>query len=130
MFEMEDQRNWSDASYKTYSRPLSLPFPYPIAAGERVRQSVWIGVKEAAPAVEPSDADLVRLEVGGPVPEIVLGAATGAGSCTRRNRPGVRGRARRTRPAHAELAGRVEPRRTGGLPARRPSDRAGRRGIR
>ena len=77
VFEMEDQRNWSDASYKTYSRPLSLPFPYPIAADERVRQSVWIGVQEAAPEVEPSDPDLVRLEVGGPVPEIVLGAATG-----------------------------------------------------
>ena len=27
-FEMEDQRNWSDASYKTYVRPLALPWPY------------------------------------------------------------------------------------------------------
>ena len=27
-FEMEDQRNWTDASYKTYVRPLGLPFPY------------------------------------------------------------------------------------------------------
>ncbi len=26
IFEMEDQRNWTDASYKTYCRPLSLPF--------------------------------------------------------------------------------------------------------
>ena len=26
-FEMEDQRNWSDASYKTYVRPLALPWP-------------------------------------------------------------------------------------------------------
>ena len=24
IFEMEDQRNWTDASYKTYVRPLSL----------------------------------------------------------------------------------------------------------
>src|SRR5690606_5714125 len=24
-FEMEDQRNWTDASYKTYVRPLALP---------------------------------------------------------------------------------------------------------
>ena len=40
MFEMEDQRNWTDASYKTYSRPLALPFPYPLAAGERVVQSI------------------------------------------------------------------------------------------
>ena len=30
VFEMEDQRNWSDASFKTYSRPLSLPFPVTI----------------------------------------------------------------------------------------------------
>ena len=27
VFEMEDQRNWSDASYKTYSRPLAHPVP-------------------------------------------------------------------------------------------------------
>ena len=25
VFEMEDHRNWTDASYKTYSRPLALP---------------------------------------------------------------------------------------------------------
>ena len=48
VFEMEDQRNWSDASYKTYSRPLELPFPYAIAAGERVRQSVYIDVRDVA----------------------------------------------------------------------------------
>lgn len=42
IFEMEDQRNWSDASYKTYCRPLRLPFPYRIAAGETVRQRVTI----------------------------------------------------------------------------------------
>ena len=40
VFEMEDQRNWTDASYKTYSRPLALPFPYALAAGERVVQSI------------------------------------------------------------------------------------------
>ncbi len=32
VFEMEDQRNWSDASYKTYVRPLALPWPYVMAA--------------------------------------------------------------------------------------------------
>lgn len=40
VFEMEDQRNWTDASYKTYSRPLDLPFPYTVAAGDRVRQQL------------------------------------------------------------------------------------------
>ena len=33
-WETEDQRNWTDASYKTYYRPLALPFPYTLAAGE------------------------------------------------------------------------------------------------
>ena len=32
-FEMEDQRNWTDASYKTYVRPLALPWPYTLAGG-------------------------------------------------------------------------------------------------
>ncbi|RWP70366.1 MAG: hypothetical protein EOR09_27270, partial [Mesorhizobium sp.] len=39
-FEMEDQRNWSDASYKTYVRPLALPWPYILPAGEMLRQTV------------------------------------------------------------------------------------------
>ena len=30
-YEMEDQRNWTDASFKTYVRPLSRGFPYRIA---------------------------------------------------------------------------------------------------
>ena len=40
VFEMEDQRNWGDASYKTYSRPLSLPFPYTLKKGQKVQQAV------------------------------------------------------------------------------------------
>ncbi len=42
IFEMEDQRNWTDASYKTYCRPLSLPVPFDLAAHERVTQSVTL----------------------------------------------------------------------------------------
>jgi hypothetical protein len=42
VFEMEDQRNWSDASFKTYCRPLSLPFPYRLSAGEIQRQQIHI----------------------------------------------------------------------------------------
>lgn len=43
-FETEDQRNWSDASFKTYCRPLSLPFPYTIAKGETVTQRIAINL--------------------------------------------------------------------------------------
>ncbi|MFT4184985.1 MAG: hypothetical protein QM636_24035, partial [Rhizobium sp.] len=60
-FEMEDQRNWSDASYKTYVRPLALPWPYQLPAGETVRQRIVLtitdrrqalGMSAAAPSTE------------------------------------------------------------------------------
>ena len=43
-FEMEDQRNWSDASYKTYVRPLSRPWPYVMEQAVINRQSVELTV--------------------------------------------------------------------------------------
>lgn len=42
LFEMEDQRQWGDASFKTYNRPLALPWPYLLADGSRLEQSVEI----------------------------------------------------------------------------------------
>lgn len=45
VFEMEDQRNWSDASYKTYVRPLARPWPYVIAQGETGAQSIWLQIE-------------------------------------------------------------------------------------
>jgi hypothetical protein len=41
-FEMEDHRNWTDASFKTYVRPLILPWPYTLKAGEPVTQSISV----------------------------------------------------------------------------------------
>ncbi|WP_205789204.1 hypothetical protein [Microbacterium sp. CPCC 204701] len=76
VFEMEDQRNWTDASYKTYSRPLALPFPYPLAAGERVVQSIDVTVS-GAPMRVPADAVArIRLEDGPALPAIAVSAAT------------------------------------------------------
>ena len=43
-FEMEDQRNWTDASYKTYVRPLALPWGYTLAKGSRHEQSVRLSL--------------------------------------------------------------------------------------
>src|SRR5207253_2179233 len=45
VFEMEDQRNWTDASFKTYSTPLALPYPVEIAAGTRVRQAITLSLE-------------------------------------------------------------------------------------
>ena len=44
-YEMEDQRNWSDASYKTYCPPLKFPFPSEIPAGSNFSQAVTLTVK-------------------------------------------------------------------------------------
>ena len=44
VFETEDQRNWTDASFKTYSTPLALPFPVRISEGDRVEQKVCLRV--------------------------------------------------------------------------------------
>ena len=45
IFEMEDQRNWTDASYKTYCRPLNLPFPFEIKKGEKIQQKIVLKLK-------------------------------------------------------------------------------------
>ncbi|UOK71350.1 D-apionate lactonase [Ancylobacter polymorphus] len=64
-FEMEDQRNWSDASYKTYVRPLALPWPYKLPAGVPVRQRVTLDiVAEGAAAPTPQDDAPVALALG------------------------------------------------------------------
>ena len=49
-FETEDQRNWTDASFKTYSTPLSRPFPVAVHAGDRVHQSIRLTAAPAQPA--------------------------------------------------------------------------------
>ena len=41
-FEMEDHRQWGDASFKTYNRPLAKPWPYVIEDGAALEQSVTL----------------------------------------------------------------------------------------
>jgi hypothetical protein len=68
VFEMEDQRNWSDASFKTYSRPLELPWPYVMAAGSVIEQSVqiWVagnGEGRIAPSSTLDGESVVQIDV-------------------------------------------------------------------
>ncbi|NJM39960.1 MAG: hypothetical protein HC853_03880, partial [Anaerolineae bacterium] len=44
-FEMEDQRNWTDASFKTFCTPLRLPYPVEVTQGSQVRQTVGLRVE-------------------------------------------------------------------------------------
>lgn len=42
IFQTEDQRNWGDASYKTFCTPLSLLFPVQLQKGDTVWQRVTL----------------------------------------------------------------------------------------
>ncbi|WP_380160831.1 hypothetical protein [Kineococcus sp. R86509] len=64
VFELEDQRNWSDASFKTYSTPLSEPFPVRLEPGAVVRQQVVVRcAPNALPAPVPARPTRVDLVV-------------------------------------------------------------------
>ena len=76
-FEMEDQRNWSDASYKTYMRPLALPWGYTLAKGSRHEQSVRLTFAGRAGRGAQEKNREVAITVGGDLPTSMpdLGAA-------------------------------------------------------
>ena len=56
-WEMEDHRNWLDASFKTYVRPLALPYPYTIAGGSSVTQTATLGFSGTMPRISGSASD-------------------------------------------------------------------------
>ena len=56
-WEMEDHRNWLDASFKTYVRPLALPHPYALKAGSRITQTVTLSFAGLAPVAARRNAD-------------------------------------------------------------------------
>lgn len=55
-FEMEDHRNWTDASFKTYVRPLIRPWPYTLKAGEAVKQSIKVTLSGSVPGGDKAAA--------------------------------------------------------------------------
>ena len=75
-FEMEDQRNWSDASYKTYVRPLALLWPYRLPAGIAQRQSVTLTLgrdRMVRPAgAAPQETTIILGEAFGVMPRFGL----------------------------------------------------------
>ena len=78
-FEMEDQRNWIDASYKTYCTPLEHPFPVMIEAGTRIRQVISLRLLQPDTPVSAETTEDIRIHADGkavPIPELGLGAAT------------------------------------------------------
>ena len=81
IFEMEDQRNWSDASFKTYCRPLSLPRPYRLHAGEIHRQEIAIrfqGTPTKQPGASAAAGAILEWRDGaGTVPRLAVAMEDG-----------------------------------------------------
>lgn len=83
VFEMEDQRNWTDASFKTYCTPLRIPIPVEIKEGTTVAQSITVTLNGQIP-VETSGVRTGYSEVtftvsetpSVPLPRIGAGLAT------------------------------------------------------
>lgn len=63
VFETEDQRNWSDCSFKTYSTPLSRPYPVMLKPGDSINQKVrlrFINVEK----LPLEESDVIDIEIG------------------------------------------------------------------
>lgn len=71
VFETEDQRNWTDASYKTYCTPLEIPFPVIVKNGEEISQEIILKVVSK---IESKPTDLkeshITLSVAGEAVQI------------------------------------------------------------
>ena len=63
-FEMEDQRNWGDASYKIYSGSLLDPFPYKENKNSAFHQEIEITVREKNNSLETiSNQNIIPLDI-------------------------------------------------------------------
>jgi len=78
-FEMEDQRNWTDGSFKTYCTPLSLGYPFQARTGQAFEQRVKLTV-ERHPAKAAIGDTQVQLRLcpplKRPLPRIGLSVAS------------------------------------------------------
>ena len=85
LFETEDQRNWIDASFKTFCTPLRLPFPVEIEAGDAVRTGRHADARRGRavgprPRIRRADrASEFVADTAVPLPEIGLGAGRSDG---------------------------------------------------
>jgi hypothetical protein len=76
LFELEDQRNWTDASYKTYGPQLALGFPLQATTGQRFEQI--IEVEPGWTPKAPEQTARASVTIGHPVgalPPIGLGVS-------------------------------------------------------
>lgn len=64
-FEMEDHRNWMDASFKTYVRSLLDPWPYTLKKDEAFTQSISVRISGALPKpTRKAGGNAITVELG------------------------------------------------------------------
>jgi D-apionolactonase len=80
-FEMEDHRNWTDSSFKTYVRPLAEPWPYTLRKGVEIKQSVSLifsgKLPRAKAAGRARPIEITLGKAGGALPAIGVAVPEG-----------------------------------------------------
>jgi hypothetical protein len=66
LWEMEDQRNWTDASYKSASTPARLGYHHQAAAGQQFDQQVVVRASGFPPATASLQAGPLTITIGDP----------------------------------------------------------------
>ena len=87
-FEMEDQRNWSDGSFKTYCTPLTLPRPHAAEPGRPIRQTLRVEPPPRRSTVRRRRSEIVELACA----DAPDGAIPRLGLCWRPGAPPAIGR--------------------------------------
>lgn len=79
VFETEDQRNWTDSSFKTFCTPLKLPFPVRLKKGDQVHQRVTFYPISSLPTLRQATDDSIQLfptDRKYNIPRLGIGAST------------------------------------------------------
>jgi hypothetical protein len=78
LFETEDQRNWTDASFKTFCTPLEKPFPVQVTKGGTVFQKISFSPEQSLTYHNHSNPFISITQTGKkfPLPAIGICAST------------------------------------------------------
>lgn len=78
VFETEDQRNWGDASFKTFCTPLEKPFPVEMKRGDRIYQRITFKPRRKLEPAPSGDGrvELRSMGVRGVMPALGICAST------------------------------------------------------
>jgi hypothetical protein len=63
-FETEDQRNWTDTSYKTFCTPLALPVPVLLEPGTTIEQRITLQLQPSPSPIQESEATSIQISQG------------------------------------------------------------------